>query len=117
METNKNHSIKLIYDLDQRSFKPDKEPEVKPGESISFVLVTIPAPNSEYSDINFGFRVVMDKPDLFEPSEANNSDTEMVLTKKLTTRTTYTCELIDPRTDKTLAVGSGKSGGGVRPGD
>jgi len=80
METNKNHPIKLIYDLDQGSFRPDKEPAVNPGESISFVLVTIPPANSEYSDINFGFRVVMDKPGLFAPSEAKTSDTKMVLT-------------------------------------
>jgi hypothetical protein len=109
METSTNHSIKLIYDFKDQSFKPDIEPEVSPGETISFALVTIPPSASK-------FKVIMDEKGLFSPSEVDNSDTKMTLKQKLATRTTYRCELIDPETMKVLIVGSKASGGGVRPG-
>jgi hypothetical protein len=109
MENNTNHSIKLIYDFAVGSFKPDNEPEVNPGETISFVLVTIPERASK-------FKVIMDEKDFFSPSEADNSETKMTLMQKLATRTTYRCELIDPETNKVLIEGSKASGGGVRPG-
>ena len=109
METTTNHSIKLIYDFDNKSFQPDSEPEVKPGETISFVLVTVPPTESK-------FKVIMDEKDLFSPSQADNSETKMKLKQKLASRATYRCELIDPKTMEVIIVGSKASGGGVRPG-
>ncbi|SRR6266404_6509063 len=104
----KNHTIKLIYDFDKKSFTPDNEPEVRPGETISFVLITIPPGESN-------FKVTMDETGYFDPSEANDSRTVMTLTRDLDARMTYSCQVIDAY-NKQVFKGSGKYGGGVRPG-
>lgn len=108
---NKDHRIKLIYEFtpDKRSFKPDNEPEVKPGETISFELVTVP-----HHERNF--RVTINEEGYFEPSKAESSKTKMTLKRELKDRVTYSCELIDPKTNEVEAQASGEYGGGVRPG-
>lgn len=110
---NKNHPIKLIYNFEDKSFKPDNEPEVKPGESISFQLVTVPHQAAK-------FRITMDKTGYFEPTEATSSKAkmtlEMKLEKQLEEKITYKCELIDPDTNIVVIRSAEGYGGGVRPG-
>jgi hypothetical protein len=106
---NKDHLVKLIYDFGKHSFKPDNEPEVKPGETISFELVTVPHRESE-------FKVTMAEKGYFEPSEADSSKPKMTLKRELKDRMTYSCELIDSKTKTVVDEASKEYGGGVRPG-
>lgn len=97
-----HHIVTLNYSPNGFKAVPD-DLGVHAGDTMSFELGIAP-PDST-------FKITMDTPKGFSPTEASDSTTKITVVKALTS--TYTCELFDASGKKITQAG--QAGGSVRP--